>query len=52
MYRPVKICEKTEDASKNWEMERRERERERQRERETRPLNRMPFKRLPSEILV
>jgi hypothetical protein len=48
MYRPVEICEKTEDASKNWEMERRERERERERA----PLNRMPFKPLPSEILV
>jgi hypothetical protein len=29
MCRPVEICEKTEDASKNWEMER-ERERERE----------------------
>jgi hypothetical protein len=35
MCRPVVICEKTEeDASKNWEMERRERERERERERD------------------
>jgi hypothetical protein len=50
MCRPVEICEKTEDASKYWEMERRERERERERERA--PLNRMPFKPLPSEILV
>jgi hypothetical protein len=44
MYRPVEICEETEDASKNWEMEGRERERA--------PLNRMPFIPLPSEILV
>jgi hypothetical protein len=35
MYRPVEICEKTEDASKNWEMERPQRERERERERES-----------------